>query len=368
MTQNLLYLSKALLTMAIIHMMLSTVNPHRSVRTTAVAASIAGTTNNSIHRLISWWVVFVSIVVLSSSSPSFLVSAETTSDYEEELIGAEICDTLTIGAYYFLQVNAWNKHVDGKARNARHGDVLLIGFEDLPGGIDLFLTDKAWSATTQAFVTNDLAGEGTLKLRLPLDGGIPAGIAFGVGADLGVYNYGDEWRDYHMEGTRSSTTETNETYYFSLGEDGDQVFLYCLDSNRNARPLTGLSYNGPFWTATKSPTKTAVYQQQQLPYYGTNHSSAPAYLVDDNTNGTLVMPSTSTSAAVFLNWQYTGPMDGLDFYQLQTEIQNTEVNWSGSNPDGTHSSSATAVLSGGTSTVLLLLSMTTTVFLSPLLT
>ena len=359
--------------MAIIHMFLSTVNSRRSVRTTA--ASIAGTTKNSIHRLISWWVVFVSVVVLSSSS-SFLVSAYTTSEEEELILGAEICDTLTIGAYYFLHVNAWNKHVSGRARNARHGDVLLVGFEDLPGGIDLFLTDKAWSATTQAFVTNDLVGEGTLKLRLHPDGGIPAGIAFGVGANLGVYNYGDEWRDYHVEGTRSSTTETidnnnsntNETYYFSLGEDGDQVFLYCLDSNRNARPLTGLSYNGPFWTATKSPTKTAVYQQQQLPYYGTNHSSAPAYLVDDNTNGTLVMPSTSTSAAVFLNWQYTGPMDGLDFYQLQTEIQNTEVNWSGSNPDGTHSSSATAVLSGGTSTVLLLLSMTTTVFLSPLLT
>ena len=355
-------------------MFLSTVNPRRSVGTTAAAAAAsiaATTTNKAVHRLISLWVVFVSVVILSSSS-SFLVSAETTSDYEEELIGAEICDTLTIGAYYFLQVNVWNNHVSGRARNARHGDVLLIGFEDLPGGIDLFLTDKAWSATTQAFVTNDLVGEGTLKLRLPSDGGIPAGIAFGVGADLGVYHYGDDWRDYHVEGTSRSTSETidnnnnnnkNETYYFSLGEDGDQVFLYCIDSNRNARPLTGLSYNGPFWTATT----TSQQQQQQQPYYGTNHSSAPEYLVDENTNGTLVMPSATAAAAVFLNWQYTGPMDGLDFYQLQTEIQNTEVNWSGSNPDGTHSSSATAALSGGTSTVLLLLSMTTTVFLSPLL-
>jgi len=47
-----------------------------------------------------------------------------------------------------------------------------------------------------------------------------------------------------------------------------------------------------------------------------------------------------------LNWQYVGPMTGLNFYEIQEAIQNTQPqsssqngNWLGTNPDGTASSS-----------------------------
>ena len=114
----------------------------------------------------------------------------------------------------------------------------------------------------------------------------------------------------------------------------DQIFLYCIDSNGNDRPLTGISYNGPFMhTATSNFIE-----------FGTNTSSAPDYLLNNtfsNNTGTLVMPS-SSSSATYLNWQYIGPMTGLNFHELREAIQDTTNNWIGTNPDGTTSASASS--------------------------
>jgi hypothetical protein len=64
------------------------------------------------------------------------------------------------------------------------------------------------------------------------------------------------------------------------------------------------------------------------------------------------MPSSSTT---YLNWQYIGPMTGLNFYELRAAIQDTTNNWIGINPDGTTSSS---VLTTTTMSVLIMTMMT----------
>ncbi|OEU20296.1 hypothetical protein FRACYDRAFT_236371 [Fragilariopsis cylindrus CCMP1102] len=223
------------------------------------------------------------------------------------------CDDLSIGSYFFININAWPTVIDvgygTKANNTHHGEIILFGFEDIPGGIDLFLTDKPWSTLTNKFINEDVVGEGILKLTTPLPVGIPAGIPFGIGNGL---DNDWNWIDYKVNGmnnmnttnTTNTTSTTNNSYYFDLGYDGDQIFLYCIDSNGNDRPLTGISYNGPFISTTTS----------NFIEFGTNTSSAPDYLlnntINNNNTGTLVMPSSTT----YLNWQYIGPMTGNSRY------------------------------------------------------
>ena len=270
---------------------------------------------------------------LSSSSSSSSSSLQAPSSPSSFFVSSlpvirsiKTCDDLSIGSYFFININAWPTVIDvgygTKANNSHHGEIILFGFEDIPGGIDLFLTDKPWSTLTDKFINEDVVGEGILKLTTPLPVGIPAGIPFGIGNGL---DNDWNWIDYKVNGmnnmnttntTNTTSTNTNDSYYFDLGYDGDQIFLYCIDSNGNDRPLTGISYNGPFMNTT---TTSNFFE------FGTNTSSAPDYLLNNtmnNNTGTLVMPS-SSSSATYLNWQYIGPMTGLNFHELREAIQDT---------------------------------------------
>jgi hypothetical protein len=298
-----------------------------------------------------------SFFVSSQQSPAVVAGSNNNNNNNNE------CDNLSIGSYYFLNINAWpttpqtttlvddNVGYDGTkppndtSHRQRHGEIILFSFEDIPGGIDLFLTDKPWSSLINKFIEEDVVGEGILKLTTPVPNGIPSGVPFGLGFNdlLGNYNY--DWIDYKVNGTNPNTNKNANTnddtnyYYFDLGDDGDQIFLYCIDSNGNDRPITGISYNGPFITTT--PTATA---STNFLYYGTNTSSAPDYLLNSTNNGTLVMPSSDNNNDnvndIYLNWQYIVQKTDLDFLELQESIQDINNNWIGMNTDGTSSAAA----------------------------
>lgn len=191
------------------------------------------------------------------------------------------CDNITIGNIYFIFVSS----VDPD-------EVSLFGFEDLPGNLDLYVTDNAWNG--DSFETN----EGILKLTTPPDRGIPAGVPFGVGpngdANGGAYEFGTNW--------------TSVQGVFSLSTDGEQVFLFCIGADKSARPLAAISYNGPF-----SPPGLASY--------GTNESALPDSLAE---NGTIVLPHE-------YRWEYQSRGVTMDIDDLRADIRDTN-NWRGSSP------------------------------------
>jgi len=335
------------------------------------------------------------LLSLSSLSHQQLLFVSSQTQQQEEPISddstrsGEICDNLSIGSYYFININAWPTHLFKKANDTHHGEVIVMGFEDIPGGLDLYLTDRAWSFQKNKFVEEDIKGDGILKLTTPAGVGIPGGVPFGVGDDTGMYQYGNDWIDYKVNGTKTKTiydgnNNDDDMYYFDLGDDGDQVFLYCIDSNGNDRPITGLSYNGPFVNDTKTNSVIAVDGDGDGDgdnyYYGTNMSSAPDYLLNTTNNGTLVMPriqynwqdgqsaADSNTDTIFLQWQYIGPLTGLNFYELQEAVQNTESNWLGINPDGTTTSSSASTegcpTTSTTKSILITTMMTTTIMVN----
>lgn len=243
----------------------------------------------------------------------------------------EACDSLLIGSFYFIGINAWPTVLDDLTNSTtqRHGEVLMFGFQDIPGGLDLYLTDRAW--TDEGFVPNFVGKEGILKFTTPPQG-VPSGVAFGIGNNTQIYKYAEEWMDEDVDGTQAEVGG-NETHYFDLGLDGDQVFLYCVGGDGKDRPIAGISYNGDF-----------AYQDT----YGTNKSSAPGSFQEHDTESganrttLLVMPTVATedeTSKIFLDWQYVGPMSSLNFFELQDAIRDTENNWLGRNPDGTTSGS-----------------------------
>lgn len=298
--------------------------------------------------------LLVRMLVVLSFASTFVSSQESS---------GEDCDNLSIGSFYFININAWSSTTattTATTTGGRHGEVAIMGFQDIPGNLDLYLTDRAWNnagtgagtgtgAGASGFVSNTLRQEGITKITTPPEG-FPAGVPFGMGDDASVYAHGDEWIDIDVNGTNTNETYFNETYYFDLGLDGDQVFLYCVGGDGKDRPIAAISYNGPF---RNHETNKA---------YGTNKSSAPDYFLqnENNTNNdatVLGMPTTTSGGGgggeelspsnqkVFLKWQYIGPMTNLDFYELQDAIRDTQLNWLGSNPDGTTSSSATTATS-----------------------
>jgi hypothetical protein len=107
------------------------------------------------------------------------------------------------------------------------------------------------------------------KLEIP-DGGISSGASFGYGDGLKL---GNEWSTF--EGI------------FSLGTEGEQVFLFCYSGDGSTvHPLAALSYNGPFSTPG-------------LPSYMFNESAVP----DGLENATIVLPRKK-------NWAFNSPTTG----------------------------------------------------------
>jgi hypothetical protein len=113
-----------------------------------------------------------------------------------------------------------------------------------------------------------LCNQNWKKLEIP-DGGISSGASFGYGDGLKL---GNEWSTF--EGI------------FSLGTEGEQIFLFCYTGGGTVHPLAALSYNGPFSTPG-------------LPSYMFNESAVP----DGLENATIVLPRKK-------NWAFNSPTTG----------------------------------------------------------
>ena len=252
------------------------------------------------------------------------------------------CDSLEIGSFYFLSVNLWpiGSTEEGLfVKNPdRHGEVAIFPFQDIPGDLDLFLTDRAWSQAENSFVPNVIEDEGIVAYRTPPDG-IAAGIIFGMGNNTLTGDTGAEWIDINVE---TPGVETKQ--YFSLGEDGDQIFLYCIGSNGKDRPIAAFAYGQDF-----------LRPSDVIGDYGTNNSSAPGYFFDlpdvdsdmtSSTPGMLEMrPPSDCNNQIYWFWEYDDRCsDGgnsciLELNELRNAMSNSEY-WIGKNPDKSICSSA----------------------------
>jgi len=291
------------------------------------------------------------------------------------------CDKLEIGNFYFYYVNAWPVSVDAQGNyrknKKRHGEIVIYGFQDIPGGLDLYLTDRAWSSETNSFVANTVEHEGIVVYRTPYVNGIPTGLAFGMGNNALVKAFKDNWTDVDVNwnytgGATYTDTEidadvvnrtvVNTSQYFDLEMDGDQVFLYCVDSKGKDRPIAAFSYGEPFLRHSNNSTNLTDYD------YGTNTSAAPAYFYENSDLAANGVNATLTSKTpgllemrtpgkygdrVFLNWEYRSPCGSgcvMDFYDLRNTMGNAVNHWIGYNPDNTYDyppSSANALGTGG---------------------
>mmetsp|Transcript_20391 Transcript_20391/g.49993 ORF Transcript_20391/g.49993 Transcript_20391/m.49993 type:complete len:521 (+) Transcript_20391:29-1591(+) len=189
------------------------------------------------------------------------------------------CDLIAPGDIVFFLVNS-----DGGPDS-----VAFWNYEETPGELELFLTDRPWDGS--GFIGGSNNEEGTVKLIVPKEG-IEAETIIGFGAG----KLGGSWLP--------------EEGIFSLAPNGEQIFLYCIGARNNPVPLASIAY-GP----TASQNTVADRLQDR---------------------GAVVIEGP------FPNWIYNGPTDGLEKLQLQEASKNA-ANWEGSNGRVTLASSGNSV-------------------------
>jgi hypothetical protein len=241
------------------------------------------------------------------------------------------CDSLEIGSFYFLSVNAWPVAVTDEGEYVknpgRHGDVAIFPFQDIPGNLDLYLTDRAWDEWTKLFVPNNVTGEGIVMFQTP-NRGIGAGIVFGTGNNTLVEEFGSSWTDVDVNGEGTTTSQ-----YFELGEDGDQAFLYCVGSDGNDRPIAAFSNNGPFLRNMNPGTNTYATSTSSAPDYFFEEPGVNSSITTTSTPGLLVMRTPSAwGEKVFWNWEYQSPCGPdciMDLNDLRNAMSDADANWIG---------------------------------------
>lgn len=129
--------------------------------------------------------------------------------------------------------------------------IVLVAMEDLPEGLELYMTDNAW--TGSGFEGN----EGTVKMRLMEL--VPQGSVFGYGTDdYQSILYGDSW-------------ESVGNGAFALATAGDSVVLYCIDEEGpNVYHHLGGFISGT-WTAAgveQDSTTSESYKPDSLSQIG----------------------------------------------------------------------------------------------------
>ena len=206
-------------------------------------------------------------------------------------------------------------------------------------GLELFLTDRAWSQAIDGFVPNTVEGEGIVSYTTP-PGGITAGVTFGMANNTLIGDTLEEWIDVDVNSTLVNTSQ-----YLELGEDGDQLFLYCVGSDGRDRPISAFSYGRDFLRPIEETSDTV---------YGTTNSSAPSYFfepldpestISSNTPGMLEMPQCYNDQ-VYWYWEFDSPSGVVNFYDLRNLMSESGM-WFGENPDGSRCSSATTASVSG---------------------
>eukprot|EP00586_Coscinodiscus_wailesii_P007074 CAMPEP_0172491482 /NCGR_PEP_ID=MMETSP1066-20121228/22324_1 /TAXON_ID=671091 /ORGANISM="Coscinodiscus wailesii, Strain CCMP2513" /LENGTH=497 /DNA_ID=CAMNT_0013260555 /DNA_START=192 /DNA_END=1681 /DNA_ORIENTATION=+ len=147
-------------------------------------------------------------------------------------------------------------------RSSNPDAVAMVALKDLPGGMELYMTDNAWTGSN--FKTN----EGTVKFVVPQQG-ISQGTVFGYGDDS--LKYANLWERYSGS--------------FALSNKGDNIFIYCypdtIDGSSSGIPvhLTGLIYNDGGWSEDVNGEGSLSTQQSVLPKALSNntHVELPYY-------------------------------------------------------------------------------------------
>ncbi|CAJ1967984.1 unnamed protein product [Cylindrotheca closterium] len=189
------------------------------------------------------------------------------------------CDMIAPGDIVFFMVNS-----DGGP-----DEVAFWNYEEIPGELELFLTDRPWDGSS--FIGGANNEEGTIKLVVPSEG-IDGETIIGFGAG----KLGGSWAP--EEGT------------FSLAPNGEQIFLYCMGALGGPVPLASIAY-GP--TASQNTVADRLKDR-----------------------GAVIIEGP------FPNWIYNGPTDTLEKLQLQ-EASKDPANWNGGEGRATLTSSANSV-------------------------
>jgi len=100
-------------------------------------------------------------------------------------------------------------------------EVALVALEDLPYGLELFLTDNGWTGSSFR------GSEGTAKLLVP-SGGISKGAIFGFGPESSLA-YANAW---------------SKSGNLALSATGDSVIVYCKLPDSSYNFLAALTYDG----------------------------------------------------------------------------------------------------------------------------
>jgi len=150
--------------------------------------------------------------------------------------------------------------------------IVFYPLSDIPGSVEtLYMTNMPW--TGEKFLKGP--GEGTVEFDIPAEG-IKAGTSFGYGEGI---KFTQNW---NVEA---------ESEDFDISDDGDQLFVYCMNADGYPHFITGFNFAGEDWVARGMPELE----------YGTNRSALPERLEET---------STSVSLPHKDNWIYIGPRDG----------------------------------------------------------
>ncbi|CAB9523990.1 Extracellular ribonuclease [Seminavis robusta] len=213
------------------------------------------------------------ISVMETKSPTFSPLPPPTTAAPTATPNA--CASIQEGNVPFFLVNTKNPD-----------EVMFITLEGLEGGMELYLTDQAWDGRT---LINNVLDEGTVMMTTP-NQGIAAGTVFGYGLRA---NLGTRW-------TKVAGT-------FTLGLNGDNIFLYCLDNDNKIRFLSGFTNNYDWAPAFLDASD-----------YGHNSSALPDSLV----NSSIKLPHQ-------YNYFYNGPRDARVNLLRRSILDPNE--WEGSN-------------------------------------
>jgi len=116
-------------------------------------------------------------------------------------------------------------------------EIALVAFQDLPAGLELYLTDKAW--TGDGFRES---AEGTVKLTVP-QSGIRKGTIFGFGSETSL-EYANSWSE--VSGSLALSTQ------------GDTLAVYCKPTEATYSFFAALSFNGPWVDSDFSSRNSAL--------------------------------------------------------------------------------------------------------------
>ncbi|CAJ1962302.1 unnamed protein product [Cylindrotheca closterium] len=203
---------------------------------------------------------------LGGNAPPPTASPITSPTISLPPLDSEACGALVAGDIQVIGV-----HSDSP------DEVALVTLVDLPGGLEIYLTDNGWAGIEFR------DSEGTGKLIVP-QGGLSAGTIFGFGEDSNLL----------------LATAWTQTGALALSTQGDSVIVYCQPSEGKYNFLGAATTNN-VWDATQSDS---------------NNSGLPAGLE----NASIALPH-------FDNYIYIGPADGKKS-DIVAAIANEEY-WSG---------------------------------------